>query len=105
MHQVVYPSLRAGKDGRVFAEVDALINAKARPESGEAGQAGRDVTIVEVCRQAEPLLDQPWDSAEMIGRYRQEEDGVEISVALDEPDEMVSPSRLGDAFNQLARET
>src|SRR5438270_4643332 len=96
------PALGVRDHQVVLRRVRSVVVVEARVHPAVLGQAHRDVAVVEDDRNAEPLTQRRRDAAEVRHRYGEDDDRVDVALALEDPLEMALPARRDPAPDQLA---
>ncbi len=102
--QPVETALRVGDDEVVLARIRAVVVVEAGVHAAELGQAHGHVAVVEDDRNPEPLAQRRRNAAEVRHRHGEDDDRVDVALALEDPLEVALPARRHPAPDRLADE-
>ena len=103
LEQARQPALGVRDDEVVLGRVGAVVVVEAGVHAAELGQAHRHVAVVEDHRHAEALAQEGRDAAEVRHRDGEDDDRVDVLLALEHLRQMPFPARRHPAPDRLAR--
>src|SRR5581483_2541092 len=101
LSQPLEPALRVRDEQVVLGRVGAEVVVEAGVVAAELRQAHRDVAVVVDDRDVEPLAEQRRDPAQVAHRDGEDDDRVDVPLALEQVDEVASPARRHPAPDRL----
>ena len=88
----------------VLGRIGAVVVVETGVHAAELGQAHRHVAVVEDDRDAEALAQPRRDAAQVAHRDGEDDDRVDVALALEDPGEVAAPARRHVAPDHLARQ-
>ena len=98
------PALRVRDDEVVLGRIGAVVVVEAGVHAAELGQAHWHVAVVEDHRHAEALAQVRGDAAEVRHRHGEDDDRVDVALALEHPGQVAPPARRHPAPDRLPRD-
>ncbi len=102
--QPLQAALGVGHDEVVLGRIGAVVVVEAGVHAAELGQAHRHVAVVEDDRHGEPLAELRRHAAQVAHRHGEDDDGVDVPLALEDPLEVALPARRHPAPDHVADE-
>ena len=102
--QPLEAALRVGDDEVVLPRIGTVVVVEPGVHAAELGQAHRHVSVVEDDRNREARAQGLRDPAQVAHRHREDDDGVDVSLSLEDPRDVPFPARCDEPPDRLPDE-